>query len=126
MATFAQDANNDLALTTGQLTIVEDATEACAIKLKNRLQLFKSEWFLDQRVGIPYYEKVFVKNPDLNLVRQLFRKVLLATPPIVRVDALDVVLDGSTRVARYTFRAITDSGAVITGGSGEPFIVEQP
>lgn len=124
MATFAQETDNDLKLVAGQLVLVSDAAEAAAVQLRNRFQFVRGEYFLDTRVGVPYFGFVFVKNPDLLLIRQLFRTVILGTPGIKSVPEITTTFDSSARSLSFSFRAIADSGAIITGGSGQPFIVE--
>jgi hypothetical protein len=115
----------DFAISGGVLPLVTDPALAGAIKLRNRFRLFAGEWFLDTRVGVPYFTSVFgVKNPDLRLLRQLFTRVILQTPPFVAVSELDVTFDASTRTAALTFIAQTDTGALVKfSGDGEPFII---
>jgi hypothetical protein len=125
VSTFLQTANGGLALTSDKkLTLVKDPAEAGAIKLRNRFRLFQGEWFLDRRIGIPFRAIFGVKKPDLRILRQLFTRVILQTPPFVNVPELTVEVDAVTRSASLAFRAITDAGAVVKfGGTGEPFVV---
>lgn len=124
MSTFAQETDNDLKLVKGQLVLVTDPAEATAIELRNKFQFVKGEYFLDTRQGVPYFGFVFVKNPDLLLIRQLFRTIILSAQAVKRVLELTTDYDSSQRKLSFSFRAETDSGKVITGGSGQPFIVE--
>jgi hypothetical protein len=123
VSSFAQTSEGDLALTLGRLTLI-DGTEEKAQKLRNRLRMFEGEWFLDVRVGVPWFSVVFVKAPDLEVVKRLLRKVILATPGIVSVTELSVEFDRGTRELEYEFTAVDDTGVTIEGGSGSPFIVE--
>ncbi len=127
MSTLARTPDGDVALTTvnnkKRITIVTDPSQATAIKLADRFSLWRGEWFLDTREGVPYLQTVFRKNPDLNAIRSLFRFVILTTPGIVRVDDLTLDYDPRARNLSYSFRAVDDNGATITGGSGQPFIV---
>jgi hypothetical protein len=123
VASFAQTGDGDLALTNGRLSLVTGTTEK-GQKLFNRLRLFEGEWFLDTRVGVPWFEIVLVKSPDLEVVKRLLRRVILDTPGIVDVTELNVSFDRGERVLTYEFTALDDEGVQIEGGSGTPFIVE--
>jgi hypothetical protein len=99
------------------------AVEA-AIALRNKFLFVKGEYFLDTRQGVPYFQYVFVKNPDLLIVKDLFTQVIKSVPGVASIDRLDVSFDRATRKGAFSFRAIAANGKVITGGSGQPFIVE--
>lgn len=124
MATFAQTADRDLALDKGQLVLVTDVAEEAAIVLRNRFRFVKGEYFLDTRQGVPYFDVVFVKNPNLLLVRRVFRDVILSVQGIKRIIDLKTALVEKTRKLTFSFRAQADNGKFIVGGSGQPFIVE--
>lgn len=106
----------------GRASIVTGATEK-AQKITNRLRFFEGEWFLDTRLGVPYYRVVLIKNPDLEIVKRLLRRAILSVPGIADVVELALTLDAATRNLDYEFRAVDDEGVLIEGGSKDPFIV---
>lgn len=124
MSTFAQTTNQDLALTNGQLTLVTNAAEETAIELRNKFRFVQGEYFLDTREGVPYFSLIFVKNPDILLVRQIFRDVINSCAGVKDIISLETALDVRTRRLTFKFRVRAIDGQIITGGSGEPFIVE--
>lgn len=124
MSTLAQAPDGDLLITNGQITIVSDINEALALKLRNKFRLFLGEWFLDTRVGVPWFEAVLVKAPDLGVIKQIFTQVILGTEGMASVEEMVLDFDNAARELDFTFRALTDSGAIISGGAGQPFIVE--
>lgn len=126
MSTLAQGIDNDILLTAGRASVITDKVAAAAILLANKFRFFLGEWFLDTRLGVPYREVVMVKNPDLRIVRQILRQVILTTPPIVDVISVSTAFDTAARKLSYTFSARCDNGQVITGGEGIPFIIEIP
>lgn len=126
MATLALTVGGDLDLSSGNLRFVTDPAEALAIKLQKRFQLWLGEWFLDTRQGVPYRELVLVKNPNLGVIRQLFRQIFSTTQGIKSIDQFNLDYSASARRASFDFRVTTDTGAVIVGGEGKPFIVERP
>ena len=124
MSTIAQTPSGDLALGFGlRLSLVRRVADSTAIKLRNRMMFFQGEWFLDTRLGVPYRKFVFLKNPQIPLVKQMFRKVIEGTPGIAELLRLD--LTSNKRVLRVDFAARTEDGFVISGsGLDSPFIVE--
>lgn len=124
MSCLAVTGSGDIAITNGRLSITQDPDIATAIKLGNRLQLFLGEWFLDTRIGVPYYQLVYVKNPNLTTVAQLFRRVILQTPRCIEVLEANLDFISNLRELIAMFKVRTESGAILTGGAGLPFIVE--
>lgn len=98
-----------LAIEKGDL-VLADGIEAIEQHLRIRLHMFKGEWFLDQKVGMPYLEKILVKNPNLAAVSGIFRKAILTTPGVIGIDALSLNLNRGTRRLAVTFKAKTTVG----------------
>lgn len=124
MTTFLQTSTNDFDLSTGNLVLVTDPAQQIAIVLQNRLQFFEGEWFLDTRLGVPYFQFVLVKNPDLQLITRMFTKIALAIEGVVQVLEMTPSFNTSARVLTMTMRILTSTGAVISGGTSQPFLVE--
>lgn len=124
MSTFAQETDNDWKIVNGQLVLVTDVAECAAIELNNKLQFVQGEWFLDTRVGVPYFAYFFVKNPDILLLRRLLRTVVLSVQGIASIIDLTTTVDNAKRKASFKIRALAANGKIIVGGSGSPFIVE--
>lgn len=124
MSTFAQTSTQDLALTNGQLSLVLSVAEETAIELSNKFRFVQGEYFLDTRQGVPYFTLVFVKNPDILLVREVFRQVIRSCKGVKEISSLELSLDTKTRKLTFQTRVRTIDGRIIVGGSGEPFIVE--
>ena len=129
MSAFRCTSTNDLYLTPSAsgrktLQLVTDPLIAATAKLYRRFQFFEGEWFLDKRQGIPYYRIVFVKNPNLTAIRTLFTRVILSVPQIKAVVAIPLQYDPAARTLSLEFQAVGIDGSKITGGIGQPFIVD--
>ena len=107
-------ADHDLDVSTGDFKLVERA-EAVAQHLRIRLQFFLGEWFLDRRVGIPYYQKILVKNPGTNVVRAIMRRVITSTPGVLELRSLSTEYEGTNRKLTVAFTAQVE-------GSDEPLV----
>jgi hypothetical protein len=98
--------------------------DAIVQNLRIRYQFFLGEWFLDTRKGIPYYEKILIKNPNRDEVLSILREVALETPGIETVDRFDADLDTTARELSVDLWALSDeddpidfSGLFIIGGA---------
>ena len=110
----------DLDLTGHRLNL---ATGEAAIEqnLRIRLRFFLEEWFLDLRQGIPYFREILIKNPNLLLVRSIFREAILGTTGISAVSDMTVTVNPTTRTLALGFVATMDTGAELIFN---PFIIE--
>lgn len=100
--------SHDLEMVGGDAQMVASLAQA----IKIRLLFFKAEWFLDQEVGIPYFQDIFVKNPNLDQIEALFRQEIADTPGVVAVHDVDVELDRENRRLTITWSAEGDSGLI--------------
>jgi hypothetical protein len=112
--------SGDLNLTGHRLNLITDEA-AIEQQVRIRCLFFFEEWFLDLRQGIPYFRDVYVKAPNLDLVRSLFRAAILGTPRISTVPTIELTLDKSTRALTISFTATMDTGELLVFS---PFIVE--
>ena len=89
-------ATGDLDITNGDVTLLsgEDAT---AQYLVTRLRTFLGEWFLDSRIGIPYFESILIKNADIRVIQSIIRRAIETTDGIDSVVNMDFDFDGATR-----------------------------
>jgi hypothetical protein len=58
------------------------------------------EWFLDKNQGMPYLQKIMIYDPDVVVIRSLFRKALLTVPGTKDVRELRVAIDRESRRIR--------------------------
>lgn len=122
MSDIKLGTDGDLDLSGSELTLVEDA-EAIAQEIRIGLKLFQGEWFLDQRVGMPYIQQILVKNPNLDVLQNLFVQAIESVPGVATVDDCALTLDNETRTLLVTFTATTDDGESV--GLAEAFIFPQ-
>ncbi len=107
------DDNWDLVTDATDLLLV-DAAEAIGQHLAQRLKTFAGEWFLDLRVGVPYLQQVLVKNPDPVVLDSIFKSEIINTPGIVELRQFDLRMDAAARQLQLSFKAVIDTGAVIS------------
>jgi hypothetical protein len=104
------DENGDLDISTGDIQLSSGlAGVVQAVKL--RFGLFRGEWFADLSAGIPWWEEILIKSPNIIAVREHFRLAILDTPYITEVTALEMTFNPSDRSLTVTWAANTDFGS---------------
>ena len=107
---------NELDITTGDFKLLE-RPDSIAQQIKIRLNFFLGEWFLDRRQGMPYVERILVKNPSSAAVKAIFRRAILTVPGVIDVTEIDFTVDAG-RTIRLSFKATLDN-------SGDPLIFDR-
>jgi hypothetical protein len=99
---------HDLVITDGALSMVADVAQA----IKIRLLLIKGEWFLDTDAGVPYFESIWIKGPNIEQIKAIFRKTIVDTPGVSELREFDVTYDNAQRSLTVTFTADSDEGEI--------------
>lgn len=110
---LALDINTaDLVIERGDIALVE-GIDAIRQDVSTRLQFFKGEWFLDTRIGVPYYQSILIKNPNFTQVRFLLQQTVTTTPGVNTIDRFDMSFDSTKRSLSVDFSASTTEGQLI-------------
>lgn len=97
-------ADGDLVLTTG--------VDAIEQHLRQRIQTFLGEWFLDSRIGLAYFEHILRKDFNPTVIDSIFKTTILETPGVEDLQAFDIDLEPSTREMTLTFTVKTQEGDI--------------
>ena len=111
MSDFKQDEFNDVVIEDGDLALVTEK-DAIAQHLKNRLNTFLGEWFLDKRVGVPYFEHILKKNIDPLVIDSVFKREIINTQGIIEIKTFNLDLDPTLRELALTFTASSIEGDI--------------
>lgn len=132
--TTVVDAENpvegDLHLEAGQIVLLENTLtipnpEAVLQELRQKLNFFKGEWHLDRREGVPYFEEVFKKNPNPDILRTIFTDVILGTNGVESVETFNITIDANRR-AKIDFEGTMTNGGRLDSKDFPPLLVELP
>jgi hypothetical protein len=105
----------DLVIEGADLQIL-DKSDAIAQHVQQRLWLFQGEYFLDETVGVPYFQSILKKRPDLYVVDAVLKDTILNTPGILELISFDLDYNASTRSLRVVnFKARALDGVVDFG-----------
>ena len=114
MTTLSLTAAGDLE-TTGGLTLESDLAEETAQRLRTKFRFFKGEWALNPLVGVPYFGMILgIKNPDMALIRAVFRRIILDDEGISSVGPITLDFTASTRALSVSFEAQLTDGTPLT------------
>ena len=99
----------DLVFQDNDLLLIDNA-ERIGQQIKITLQFWFEEWFLDTTQGIPYLQYICIKNPNLQHIRQIFRKAILSVEGVEYVNELTLSVDAKQRILTVNYTANTSAG----------------
>ena len=111
---LSKENYSDLVFENGDISITDSIVQAITI----RLRWFLGEFKYNENFGVPYYEDVFIKNPNMNQVRRDIAEAILNVSEVDSVESVDLNMDD--RHLKVRFSAIVkgqrESGEVIVLG----------
>lgn len=111
MSDILTTSDGDIAITNNNLTLVT-AEDEVKQRLAQRLRTFFGEWFLDNEIGLPYYEDIFIKNPNAGLVEALLKTEIIDTPGVLELISFNIEIDKATRNLQVAFVVRSTTGNV--------------
>lgn len=102
---------HDLLFVNGATPVTQDPRDVLAQRLKINLMTFLGEWFLDQDVGVPYFQRIFAKQSSKASVDAIFQEKILSTQGVVQILEYNSSLESATRTFSFTFRVLTQDGS---------------
>lgn len=92
---------------------IVDGVEALKQRLKQRLLLFRGEWFLDLNAGVPYFSDVFIKQPRRNILESAFKREIVGDPEVTALTSFELSFQ-SERTISLAFTVQTVYSKAIT------------
>lgn len=87
----------DVAIENGDFVLV-DGLEALKQKVAISLKMFKGEWFLDQRQGMPWLQEILGRKfSNYSSIAGLLRNAILKIDGVDSVEINGITYDGVTR-----------------------------
>jgi hypothetical protein len=108
------------------LTLLQGA-DAIAQRIGIRFRFVLGEWFLDQRLGVPWLQRILTWNPDIRDIKRIFRQVVTSTPGVASCSDFDLVIDKASRVATCSGLNVqlSDGSTILVDDLSSPFIITQ-
>lgn len=102
LSRLTDDVEIDIA---GRARLTETLEEDTEQRLRGVLRIFLSEWFLDSRLGLPYFQEILIKNPNLGAIRTAFTSRILQDRAVTGLTEFKVDWDRSMRHLSVSFTA---------------------
>lgn len=100
---LALNADGDIDVINGDFYFVT-GVDATVQFLNQRLRLFLAEWFLDETLGVPYFDEIFVKNPNAVAIDSILKTYIINSPGVLELLAFDMSIDTATRTLTVSGR----------------------
>ena len=104
------DENGSLAFTNSNVDVTTIGAEDLAQRLLIRLSTFRGEWFMDNTLGIDWWERVFGKNRNKTTVDAIIQNEILKEKDVRQITEYSSSL--TNRSYSATFKVRTEDGAV--------------
>lgn len=101
---LALDSSGDLMVdSTGDFVPIDSVRQGVQIKLR----WVKGEWVFNPNYGVPYFETILVKKPNVALIEKALRDQILSVDGIVSVGSVNMSIDAKKRTMKAAFTAST-------------------
>jgi hypothetical protein len=99
---------NDIEIKDFNLRMTINIVEYVSQKIENTLKTFKDEWFLNPDIGIPFYDRILIKQADLNDVNSIFQKAVLDITEVSELLSFTTEFEGASRGYKAELEAQID------------------
>lgn len=96
-----------------RLTI--DTIDRIKQKIRIKLRLFLGEYYLDISKGVPFFEKVLKKNPNISEIDFIFKSQILEVEEVSKLLEYNAEFDTALRKYTVDFKALLIDGSIIDG-----------
>lgn len=100
-------STHDLVVQDYDLQLVAGVDQV-AQNIKQRIWLFRGEWFLDTTVGVPWLQDILKKNPRRFVVEQALKQAILGTAGVDELVEFSLEDGQAERSVRVTFKVRAD------------------
>lgn len=107
----------------GKEKLITNLADQVAQRLYVRFEFFRGEWFLDLRLGLPYFDQILIKGQDDQVMRSFFSQTISQDPGVASIKSLSIDTERGTRVATVTFVAQLIDGSSLDSSNYPPFLV---
>lgn len=98
--------DNDIAIEGADFATIESTRQ----RLRQKLLLWRGEWFANREAGFPYLQRVLGQAPRPEVVSSLIRQLLLDDEGVEDVQSLSLEQDAAARRLRVVFTAVLVDG----------------
>ncbi len=85
--------------------------ESLCQRINILLRWFEGEWQWDDEQGLPYFDDLFIKNPNTDSFEDAVRDKLYEIDEIIDIPELNIEY-GEDRVAKISYTVVTDQETI--------------
>ena len=100
------DSSGDIALNRGDIVLTDSVCQKVCI----RLRWFLNEWKFNRNSGVPYYEEFFIKQYDIDNVKQLLEEEILSVDEVEEISSLEASVDIENRALSVSCSVVLTDG----------------
>jgi len=103
---------HDLLIENGNIVLYSD-NASIAQKIRERLLLLRGEWFVNETIGIPYFQGILGAKTTPFPFRKFFIDAIKSVNGVTDVPSFSMNIDGTSRKLLISFECTTDQGRVV-------------
>lgn len=103
---------NDLLVQNGQLVIYSDADQI-AQSINETLGTFYGEWFLNNQIGVPWFQQIFVDHPNLDIIQAILLNAVQSVPGVAQINSFEYDFAAASRALSVTMTIQTTNGQTL-------------
>lgn len=105
------DIDGDIDFTSNDFTLTTTESESLRQRLIIKLSTFQEEWFLDQSVGVPYYQEIFGKGRAKESIDAIFKTKILEEPAVISLVEFVSSLNTGDRSYSLSFKVKSENAS---------------
>lgn len=113
--TFAVDSNNDLYLDNNGNIAIISGLQATLQACQQAVQTTLGEMVLDMSSGLPYFQAVFVGNPNFKVFNSAATSAILAVDGVNQVISFTSSQDGDKLIYTAVILTVYGQGTITNG-----------
>lgn len=97
----------------GDITLIDAdivLTESVCQKISIRLRWFLNEWKFNRSFGLPFYDEIFVKQYDIDDVKQILEEEILSVDEVCEVNSLEANVNIESRSLEVSCSVVITDG----------------
>lgn len=126
LSSTASPTYKDLLVVNGDLVLTSDVeaagTNPVLQDIIQSLSMFQGEWFMNNSEGIPWFQQILIKNPDLSKIDAIIQNVIAGRPGVEAILNYSSKFNSSNRSLTITFRVRTTTGTIDYTGAFGPVV----
>ncbi len=109
---LAQNGDGEYLIVNGDIALT-DSINNTAQAIKRRLLTFRGECFLDEELGLPYFDEILGKGKYLADIQAIYLREIQAILEVVEIIDFNIEEEPKTRTLKINFTVRDDNGFVV-------------